>query len=76
VALLISPDRLQKVRNERMKEYGRASANYSTLATCSTEVSWLRSFHARKGRRWPMVDTTNGGIEENANKILKALRHT
>jgi len=73
VALFITPERLQNVRNERMKEYGRRGSAYSSLTTCAKEVSWLKTFCARKGPRWPVVDTTNGSVEESAAKVLRVI---
>mmetsp|Transcript_16153 Transcript_16153/g.41808 ORF Transcript_16153/g.41808 Transcript_16153/m.41808 type:complete len:543 (-) Transcript_16153:72-1700(-) len=73
VALSISPQRLQAVRSERMKEFGRASSEYASAANCTKEVAWLRTFYMRRGPGWPVVDTTNGGVEECAAKIIKML---
>jgi len=73
VGLTIKPERLQAVRAERMAGFGRAQSEYASLQNCTKEVNWLKTFYMRRGPRWPILDTTNGGVEETAAKILKLL---
>jgi len=74
VALTIKPERLQAVRSERMRAFGKTGkSTYASLQNCSKEVGWLKIFYMRHGRGWPIVDTTNGGVEENADKIIKII---
>ncbi|CAJ1439586.1 unnamed protein product [Effrenium voratum] len=75
VALTIQAQRLHAVRQARMTAYGSAKSMYSSLENCRKEVNWLKTFYMRKGPRWPVIDTTNGGVEETAAKVLKILQN-
>lgn len=72
--LIIKPERLAKVRNERMNDFGRAKSTYASVPNCAKEVSWLKTFYMRRGPRWPVLDTTDGSVEEIAAKIIKILK--
>jgi len=74
VALTIQAQRLHAVRSARMSDYGSSKSTYSSLDNCRKEVNWLKTFYMRKGPRWPVIDTTNGGVEETAAKVLKILQ--
>ena len=74
VALTIQAQRLHAVRSARMNDYGSSKSTYSSLDNCRKEVNWLKTFYMRKGPRWPVIDTTNGGVEETAAKVLKILQ--
>lgn len=74
VALTIQAQRLHAVRSARMTDYGSSKSTYSSLENCRKETNWLKTFYMRKGPRWPVIDTTNGGLEETAAKVLKILQ--
>jgi len=73
IGLTIQAERLHAVRSARMNDFGRKESTYSSIQNCKQEVSWLKTFYMRKGPRWPTVDTTNGGLEEIAAKVLNIL---
>eukprot|EP00439_Symbiodinium_sp_Y106_P015166 s5373_g2.t1 len=74
VALTIQAQRLHAVRSARMKDYGREESKYASMENCKKEVNWLKTFYMRQGPHWTVLDTTNGGVEETAAKVLKVLQ--
>lgn len=75
VGLTIEPDRLRALRVERIKEFGMSQSAYASMVGCTREVSWLKTFFMKEGSKWPKIDTTNAGVEENASKIIRLLKN-
>jgi len=71
--LTISPEKLQAIRIERMKQFGRSSTQYGRLDNIKKEVSWIKNFYIRKGPTWPTIDTSNAGVVETAARIMEIM---
>lgn len=71
IALLIQPERLQSIRQERMRKLGRTTSRYGSLDAVKKEVRWIKNFYLRRGSNWPIIDTTNAGIVQTAARIIE-----
>mmetsp|Transcript_21244 Transcript_21244/g.56781 ORF Transcript_21244/g.56781 Transcript_21244/m.56781 type:complete len:503 (-) Transcript_21244:158-1666(-) len=72
-ALIIAPEKLQKIRMERMAQFGRQSSSYASIANVRKEVAWMKQFFISQGPAWPVIDTTNAGLVEVAAHIFEIL---
>ncbi len=61
--LMIEPERLQQIRNER-----RPGSRYSSLSQCAYELRQAQQLYERDGVPW--IDTTNVSVEEIATLIM------
>jgi len=72
VALTINPQRLSAIRSTRMKGLNmKASSNYAALSSLKKELQWCHDLYRKHG--WPVLDTTDAGIEENAAEIMRLM---
>jgi len=71
IALIIQPERLQSIRQERMRKLGRATSRYGSLDAVKKEVRWIKDFYLRRGSNWPIIDTTDAGIVQTAARIIE-----
>jgi regulator of PEP synthase PpsR (kinase-PPPase family) len=72
VALTIAPQRLAAIRSTRMKGLKmKASSNYAAMSNLKKELQWCNDLYRKRG--WPVLDTTDAGIEENAAEIMRML---
>jgi len=71
--LLISAERLQTIRTQRMKKMGRSGSQYADMNNIKKEISWIRTFFIRKGPTWPLIDTSNAGVMETAARIMEIM---
>ncbi|WP_108469314.1 posphoenolpyruvate synthetase regulatory kinase/phosphorylase PpsR [Polynucleobacter difficilis] len=65
--LMIDPERLSEIRNER-----RPGSNYAKLENCRYEINEATSMMRRQSIPW--VLTTNKSIEEIATTVLQTIR--
>ncbi|MDP3621753.1 MAG: pyruvate, water dikinase regulatory protein [Polynucleobacter sp.] len=65
--LMIDPDRLSEIRNER-----RPGSNYAKLENCRYEINEATAMMRRESIPW--VSTTSKSIEEIATTILQSIR--
>lgn len=72
-ALMIQPEKLQAIRTERMKQFGRSGTAYGAIDNIKKEVAWIKTFYLRHGSKWPIIDTSNAGVVETAARILEIL---
>jgi len=73
-ALSIKPEKLQAIRVERMKQFkSRRSQAYDSISEIKKEINWMKTFYLQKGSGWPIIDTTESGIEETASRIMQIL---
>jgi regulator of PEP synthase PpsR (kinase-PPPase family) len=69
--LIIEPDSLVRVRQERLKYLGLPeNAKYADREKIVSEIEWCRAFF-RKHPQWPVVDVSGKAIEEIAAKIIQ-----
>ncbi|MFO1446302.1 kinase/pyrophosphorylase [Bacillus sp. Bva_UNVM-123] len=72
VGLIISPDKLNEIRIERLRALGLGSqANYASLERILGELDYAEKIMKRVG--CPIINVSNKAIEETAGLILEAL---
>ena len=73
IGLIISPNKLNEIRKERLKALGLASqANYASFERILDELDHAEKVMKRVG--CPIIDVSNKAIEETAGLILEALK--
>jgi regulator of PEP synthase PpsR (kinase-PPPase family) len=73
VGLVITPDKLNEIRRERLKSLGlRAQANYANLDRILEELDYAEKIMKRLG--CPVIDVSNKAVEEAADLILAILK--
>lgn len=73
IGLIISPDKLNEIRKERLKSLGLASrANYASFQRILDELDYAEKIMKRVG--CPVIDVSNKAIEETAGLILEILK--
>lgn len=73
VGLIISPDKLNSIRKERLKNLGLTSeANYASFERILEELEYAEKIMKRIG--CPVINVSNKAIEETADSILKILK--
>jgi [pyruvate, water dikinase]-phosphate phosphotransferase / [pyruvate, water dikinase] kinase len=73
IGLIISPDKLNEIRKERLKAMGLASqANYASFKRILEELDHAEKVMKRVG--CPVIDVSNKAIEETAGLILDVLK--
>ncbi len=72
-ALIISPDKLNSIRKERLKALGlKDDANYAQFGRIEEEIEHFKNVTNRIGCR--VINVTNRAVEETANVIITELR--
>lgn len=72
-ALIISPEKLNSIRKERLKVLGlKDDANYAQFARIEEEIAHFKNVTDRIGCR--VINVTNRAVEETANLIITHLR--
>ncbi|QCJ42993.1 kinase/pyrophosphorylase [Bacillus sp. S3] len=73
IGLIISPDKLNEIRKERLKALGLASqANYASFERILEELDHAEKIMKRVG--CPIIDVSNKAVEETAGLILDILK--
>lgn len=73
IGLIISPDKLNEIRKERLKALGLASrANYASFERILEELDHAEKIMKRLG--CPVIDVSNKAVEETAGLILEVLK--
>jgi len=73
VGLIISTNKLNQIRTERLRSMGLASdANYANVGRIEEELEYARSIMQKL--RCPVIDVSSKAIEETANKILEIVQ--
>lgn len=73
VGLIISPDKLNDIRKERLKALGLTSqANYASFERILHELDYAEKIMKRVG--CPIINVSNKAIEETANLIMDYLK--
>jgi [pyruvate, water dikinase]-phosphate phosphotransferase / [pyruvate, water dikinase] kinase len=68
VGLIISPEKLNDIRAERLKALGlKAEATYANMERIKTELEYSEKIMTRIG--CPIIDVSNKAVEETANLI-------
>jgi [pyruvate, water dikinase]-phosphate phosphotransferase / [pyruvate, water dikinase] kinase len=73
VGLVISPDKLNEIRRERLKALGLTSqANYASFERILEELDYAEKIMKRVG--CPVINVSNKAVEETASLILDILK--
>jgi [pyruvate, water dikinase]-phosphate phosphotransferase / [pyruvate, water dikinase] kinase len=73
VGLVITPDKLNEIRRERLKSLGLTTqANYSSLDRILEELDYAEKIMKRIG--CPVINVSNKAIEETADLLLAMLK--
>jgi len=73
IGLIISPDKLNEIRKERLKALGLASqANYASFERILEELDHAEKIMKRVG--CPVINVSNKAVEETAGLILEVLK--
>ncbi|MGG1576150.1 pyruvate, water dikinase regulatory protein [Fictibacillus sp. NRS-1165] len=73
VGLVITPDKLNEIRKERLKNLGLATqANYANLDRILEELDYAENIMKRIG--CPVINVSNKAVEETADSILAILK--
>jgi len=73
VGLIISPDKLNEIRKERLKALGLTSqANYASFERILEELDYAEKIMKRVG--CPVINVSNKAVEETASQILDILK--
>lgn len=73
VGLIISPEKLNEIRKERLRALGLASeANYASYERILEELDYAEKIMKRVG--CPIIDVSNKAVEETASLILDVLK--
>jgi regulator of PEP synthase PpsR (kinase-PPPase family) len=73
VGLIISPDKLNEIRTERLKALGLTSrANYASFERILEELDYAEKIMKRVG--CPVINVSNKAVEETAGLILEILK--
>lgn len=73
VGLIISPDKLNSIRKERLKNLGlTAHANYASFERILEELDYAEKIMKRLG--CPVINVSDKAIEETADYILNTLK--
>ena len=77
VGLRVDPVQLSRIRQERIRAMGKASAvqrgeNYADLARILTEIEYSEAVFKRIG--CPVIDVTNRAVEETAVRVIEYIQ--
>lgn len=73
VGLVITPDKLNEIRKERLKHLGLTTqANYANLERILEELDYAENIMKRIG--CPVINVSNKAVEETAESILTILK--
>ncbi len=73
IGLIISPDKLNDIRKERLKALGLGSqANYASYERILDELDYAEKIMKRVG--CPIINVSNKAVEETAGLILEVLK--
>jgi regulator of PEP synthase PpsR (kinase-PPPase family) len=73
VGLIITPDKLNAIRKERLKNLGLTSqANYASFERILEELEYAEKIMKRIG--CPVINVSNRAIEETTDLILDVLK--
>jgi len=73
VGLIITPDKLNEIRKERLKALGlRSEANYASFERILEELEYAEKIMKRVG--CPIINVSNKAVEETASLIINVLK--
>lgn len=75
VGLIVKPERLSELRQERVRHMGTPALGYADLDSINKEVAYAYTIFERR-RDWPLVDVTTKPIEETAAEVVSLVGHT
>lgn len=70
VGLTINPNKLSKIRENRLEKLGTSSTEYASLTHIAEEIEYAHSIFS-KNKKWPVFDVTEKALEETATDIIR-----
>jgi regulator of PEP synthase PpsR (kinase-PPPase family) len=72
IALTIDPEKLMKIRQNRVLKFGDNNTEYANLKNIMSEVEFASELF-KKNKKWPVFDVTSRALEETAAEIIKII---
>lgn len=72
VALTIDPDKLMKIRQNRLSKLGDNNSDYANLKHILDEIEYANELF-EKNKRWPVFDVTSRALEETSSEIIRVI---
>jgi len=72
IALTIDPEKLMRIRQNRILKLGDNSTSYANLKNILDEVEFAGELFS-KNKKWPVFDVTSRALEETASEIVKII---
>lgn len=72
IALTIDPQKLMKIRQNRLSKLGDNSTEYANLKHIMDEVHYADEIF-KKNKKWPVFDVTSRALEETATEIIRLI---
>ncbi len=72
VALTIDPEKLMKIRQNRILKMGDNNTEYANLKNILSEIEYANELF-KKNKKWPVFDVTSRALEETASEIVKII---
>lgn len=70
VALTIDPEKLMKIRQNRILKMGDNNTEYANLKNILSEIEYANELF-KKNKKWPVFDVTSRALEETASEIVE-----
>lgn len=70
VGLTIDPDKLSKIRRNRLDKFGDTAGEYASMSHIHREIEFAEELF-RKNKRWPVFDVSERALEETASEIIR-----
>ncbi len=72
IALTIDPQKLMKIRQNRLSKLGDNSTEYANLKHILDEIEYAEEIYG-KNKKWPVYDVTSRALEETASEIIRVI---
>lgn len=72
IALTIDPQKLMKIRQNRLSKLGDSHIEYANMAHILDEIQYAEDIF-KKNKKWPVFDVTSRALEETATEIIRVI---
>lgn len=70
VGLTIDPDKLSRIRRNRLDKFGDSAGAYASMAHIQHEITYAEELF-KKNKKWPVFDVSERALEETASEIIR-----
>jgi regulator of PEP synthase PpsR (kinase-PPPase family) len=70
VGLTIDPDKLSKIRRNRLDKFGDSAGEYASMSHIHREIEYAQELF-KKNKRWPVFNVSERALEETASEIIR-----